>query len=755
MSKLSYHIVWIVIFSLFGGLPLLSQEIKTEITIPDTLTEEERIQESIKLYRAILDHNPYSSFALSGLGKIRYQQEDWGAVKENFSKILKVDENNLESLYYLGVAYRETGKFKALLLRKLDWDKSKKYFEKVIEQDSSFEDVLYQYAKLKRYRGKYRDAILFGQHQISYRPDLVEPQVKIFRLYRYFIDHEDYPESANWLQAQNWPQAQFALGEVWRKKSEFDKADSIFQLLLNQQTEMPIQPVLLALCRIYAEQNLPQKVDSCFWVAVNLINNKVEADLVMEDLKYLLTEEEYDFYRQTASDSERIDFFERFWLRRNPLPAAPWNVRVVEHYTRINFADKNYDYDGFRGWFADPDELSYLEYPITRTLNDVYNDKGIIYLRHGSPNETARTAVFEVPINESWLYFATPQNPQLTFHFILGKSGNDWRFSPIIDNPAILQDRLTWGTIYYSLLSADPLERLQYEEEMAILSQKSVTEALTTDRHSWPEGIESFNFPISIETFRGDSGLSRIDISYIIPAVADISEKIALSNDSVINIEQGLALLNNQKGYVKKELSVRQIQQTDTLERIQTFTDFLPPDTYTVAIHLDPLDFNILGGYKFSFALTDYSGDELSLSDIQLANRIEPGSYDSTFIKEGVSIWPNPAHEFNRISPVFIYFEIYNLYQNEQGLSQFSVEYNLTHKNPKGRGIGNLFGLLGGGEKTSISIKNERQSQAEYSSEYLALDVSQLQAGDYLLEITVTDELSKSTIDNQVELTLD
>jgi GWxTD domain-containing protein len=475
----------------------------------------------------------------------------------------------------------------------------------------------------------------------------------------------------------------------------------------------------------------------------------------MEDLKYLITEDEYDNYNQAVSDSARIAFIEQFWLKRNPLPAAPWNVRLVEHYQRLNYADKNYEYDGFRTWFADPDALGYLEYPVTRKLNNEYNDKGIIYIRHGPPNETARTSGFEVETNESWLYYANPPNIEMTFHFISGKSGNDWRFSPIITDPAMLQDRLTWGNIYHFLMNADPLEKLQYQEEMALQSRKSVSDGLSTDRHTWPEGIETFNFPISIETFRGDTGFSRIDIAYSIPAIPEISKNLVISDDSLIHIENGLAILNHTYDAVIKELSVELVDQFDTLERIETYSYLLHPDTYTVAIHLDPKDFNILGGYKFKFGVTDYSGDDLVMSDIQLADLIEPVSDSSAFIKEGLSVWPNPAHQFNRNLPIYLYFEIYNLRLDDQGISQFSIDYNLSHTNPEPRGISNFFGLFGNKEKSSITIRNEHQAGADFSTEYLALDISQMQAGEYELEITVLDELSKASTTNKVQLTLE
>jgi GWxTD domain-containing protein len=745
-------IVLVTVTFFINGLPQSQTDQQVSL---DTLEKNRMLEETIRMYEAILDDNPFSQRAISELGKIAVYREDWEGVKENYEHLLEIDPYSLEAAYYLGMAYRETGKFKALLLRKWDWDKSEKHYEQVLKSDSSFSDVLYQYAVLKRYREKYDEAIELDHRQIALRPDLVIPQVKIFRFYRYFISHTPLEASVSWLAYRDQPHARFAIAEAWRRKSLLKKADSLYQRILKDPGKMPVQPVLLAMTRIYAARDLPQKVDSCFWTAVNGMKNKIESDLIMEDLKYLLTDQEYKKYQLTTTMEERISFFKQFWTKRNPLPAANLNVRLTEHYKRLNYAEENFEYDGFRTWFSDPDQLGYLEYPVIRELNQEYNDMGLIYIRQGPPDDVARTAGPDIPINESWRYYQNAINPEMIFHFLIGKTGNDWRFAPVITDPAILSDRLNWGNIYHRMLQAGPLEELQYQEEMAAMSRQSVSEGLTTERHSWPEGIEPFNFPISIESFRADSGNTRVDISYEVPPPEKMSQKIKIRRDSGVVVESGLAVFNRQYEFIHKNLVLDTILTEGSPEKIETYTYLLFPDTYYVSVHIDPLAYNVLGGYKFQYGVTDYSGGELQLSDIQLATRIEPGG-DSTGIgKNGLFIMHHPSHKFDRKTPVYIYFEVYNLQVNDQKNSQYSLDYNMVLENGKKRGIGNLFGLLGGGKKSSISIRNERQEPGDSSVEYLALDTAQMESGDYKLEITVTDELSGDTVSNEVFLTLE
>ena len=142
------------------------------------------------------------------------------------------------------------------------------------------------------------------------------------------------------------------------------------------------------------------------------------------------------------------------------------------------------------------------------------------------------------------------------------------------------------------------------------------------------------------------------------------------------------------------------------------------------------------------------------MSQIQLATNIAPASDSSQFVKHGLKIVPNPSGRFSREDLLYSYLEIYNLTLNSEGQAQFSIEYQLIHTNPGKRGITNLFGLLGGGGPSSISIQSERVNAGEYSMEYLALDVKNLQSGNYELNISVKDELSGKKIDRQSKLTL-
>jgi GWxTD domain-containing protein len=86
---------------------------------------------------------------------------------------------------------------------------------------------------------------------------------------------------------------------------------------------------------------------------------------VMEEIEYIITDEERSTFNRLGNDEEREQFLEQFWLRRDPSPDTVENEYKEEHYRRIAYANEHFA-SGIPGW---------------RT------DRGRIYIAHGAPDE--------------------------------------------------------------------------------------------------------------------------------------------------------------------------------------------------------------------------------------------------------------------------------------------------------------------------------------------------------------------------------
>jgi GWxTD domain-containing protein len=71
-----------------------------------------------------------------------------------------------------------------------------------------------------------------------------------------------------------------------------------------------------------------------------------------EDVGYIITDEERTAFKRMATDDERQNFIEGFWLRRDPTPDTEENEFKEEHYRRIEYANEHYA-SGIPGWKTD------------------------------------------------------------------------------------------------------------------------------------------------------------------------------------------------------------------------------------------------------------------------------------------------------------------------------------------------------------------------------------------------------------------
>jgi GWxTD domain-containing protein len=70
------------------------------------------------------------------------------------------------------------------------------------------------------------------------------------------------------------------------------------------------------------------------------------------DVKWIITGEELQAFKQLSNDEERDQFIEQFWLRRDPTPDTVENEYKDEHYRRIAYANEHFA-SGVPGWRTD------------------------------------------------------------------------------------------------------------------------------------------------------------------------------------------------------------------------------------------------------------------------------------------------------------------------------------------------------------------------------------------------------------------
>jgi GWxTD domain-containing protein len=84
-----------------------------------------------------------------------------------------------------------------------------------------------------------------------------------------------------------------------------------------------------------------------------------------EDVRWIISDEERAAFKQLSNDTERDNFIEAFWQRRDPSPDTEENEYKEEHYRRIAYANEHFP-AGIPGWKT---------------------DRGRIYIVYGKPDQ--------------------------------------------------------------------------------------------------------------------------------------------------------------------------------------------------------------------------------------------------------------------------------------------------------------------------------------------------------------------------------
>jgi len=743
--------------------------------LPQTNDQLKSIERSIDAYalyelpeiettlKNIVATDPANVKAYSLLGRLEMRRQDWGDAKDWFDKIFKYESESKLAHYYLGICDREDGITK-VPLRIILWRNARKHFEKVIASDSSFKDVFLQYAWLKRYQKDYAEAIDLCLTQISINTPQ-NPVKEIFWFYDDFIANggissinplkggNEYVEE--WLKARHSIYDRFALAEHWRRQGKFASADSLFRRVLAEPDHILHIPIYLARVRLYYETGPTTKAEEIYWQAIEHVRNFFDFEFIFDDMHYIFTDREFALKFKTAEDAQY--FCRTFWRKKDPLPAAPFNVRLAEHYRRLIYAEKNYRYDGFRLFVNDPDRLRILHYPEVFHHNRILNDRGLIYIRFGPPDETAMSLSQSTVLNESWLYYPRESSPKLIFHFEVHGGPGCWRLTPILSNWSAYEDRLGWDNKmaeYY--MAHDLLTRFQVESEMKLESRQIVAWALENEFHTWSDQLEPIPMNIQAKRFYGDSSEYIAEISIAAPVNALFNPE---APPDTIELETGAVVFDVGWRELQRETRQNKIVRNESSffyqqNYIRKFRFGFDQQKVRCASHLRQIGLEKLNGFKFDLDFSPFKTDSLMCSDIELAYQIEPSNQSMEFTKNGLSIIPNPTAQFKRTDPIYIYYEIYNLNPNTAGHTHYEVEYTATTVSSKANVIQKLWSRISGNQKKSISIRNTHEGTQSTSREYLALDFSQFNPSVVKLKVKVIDIITTASYETETEFEL-
>jgi hypothetical protein len=271
---------------------------------------------------------------------------------------------------------------------------------------------------------------------------------------------------------------------------------------------------------------------------------------------------------------------------------------------------------------------------------------------------------------------------------------------------------------------------------------------------SYPFNFEDKSFPFyfAVDQFVGGDAVNRIEVN--IEFLADLSTGDDGLEHRTYTVSA--AFLDSQHNVVARksqEIKLPTVpneeeddeEEEDRAKNVRLipaqllFT--LPQEYYRLAIAVEELDTERKSAYRTTMAFNDYRYD-LAISDIVFASKIAPAERQSPFNRGALEVVPHPLRRYLRSEPVPVYFEIYNLEADDDGLSQYAVEYRIVPASAYKASFWDRFD----GERPIVSSTFESSSHGTTDRIHISIDTDNLREGSYDLMITVRDDITQAVV---------
>jgi len=429
---------------------------------------------------------------------------------------------------------------------------------------------------------------------------------------------------------------------------------------------------------------------------------------------------------------------ETFWTSRDPHLLTHANERELEHYARLVYA---------KLLFSEP----------KLDLEGWDSERGRVYVRYGTPendfflsNIVAKCAgrAIKTGLNTIRNFHVFDYG---AFRFVFGNHGL-WGIGAS-ENPSIptLNEFPIYSPCSQALSFTDAV---RFDMDYVIKSRETIRKI--PEQFVYEPPGRHIDFPFLASRFKGHAGKTDLYLSFGIPLAEQASESQTLN----LGLQTGAFLVNETEGRVAESRYAvgavsAQGQQTFSATTLWVGTHKLAalPGQHTLAIEFEAAAAHVLGLQRSQVEVPNYHRQDLMLSDLLLAYHIEEQNGASEqpgyLLRNGLSIQPAPWGVYSVRQPLYLYFEVYYLQSDDRGQTEYEVEAILVDKEKETGLGGKIKGLLGRKKEDAVSIAFEREGTPTDDGQYLILDVSDQQPGDYVLIVQVKDLVRNETVETR------
>ncbi len=458
-----------------------------------------------------------------------------------------------------------------------------------------------------------------------------------------------------------------------------------------------------------------------------------------DDLSWVASPADLAAYDTVATGEHRVVWLERFWDRRDAADARDAGERLAEHYRRWFYVHQNFRL-----------ATRHRHYDITdvyRTTQREFDDRGLIYLRHGEPDRRAFYAKPGIEPNESWLYLRG--DGDLVFHFVAREHDQDYKlveslvdvfgFAGGVVAPSgvfgsvsdLYSSRDQFGPLYARISHGTVAQGSALAEERR-LGQHSIAIGTTTDTYR-----QRFDASLDLVTrdfVAGDGTGSgqALHVVFAVPA-SRLTSRPAPGGGVMYPLHFRLLV---------SDTSDRLVARVDT-SRLFRAPAPLGGGAYLtgqLAVPVPPGDYR----YRLLVNTPDSAGGDVVLGDSITAERLDGSTVAASdlvlgrrgaglvWTAAGDTVLLNPLGRFPQGSAAELYYEVYGM---ERGAAMHTV---VRLEKEGGRSLFGAIKGLFGARRAPVVLEFAEPADGPITRVHRGLDLRDAPRGRYLLSLTVT-----------------
>lgn len=608
------------------------------------------------------------------LAELHLKRTFHGAAKDEFKRIMQLDASDARPYYHLAL-FKEEDMLHYREMVSLH-ESATIFFSNFAEEDYRKAEELYRTALAL-------DPLM---HAASYR------------LAGLYFEARRYEEMAEVLQAALVFRAEVA-------------ADQRAPSLLQQTSFLDLNLLLgLAHTRLHQTEAAQRAFETAFAEMSN------EDRQLFFSLATVLSPKDMKEYIAAEDSTRRFDE-KNYWNARDPLFMTSANERMLEHFSRMAYANLRFSFPlkKIPGWKT---------------------DRGQALIRFGFPKGRLRTRADLA---------STP-----TGHVTLNSSREVWDYG---DFHMLYEDRFL-NQNYSFAWSMDP------NGDGKDLFERQIRR--TPERFEFEHGGKRLRVPHVIAQFRAPHSDSTLLELYYGLAASDLAPAAKTSEPRQYQFERGFFLCdkNWRPLFSRREprkLNLQNAAHDSAAVLVDRWSLRAPSGGFNFSLEVRDRITNHSGAERDTLTIENFSTDSLRLSSLVLAARVEEARTDLALYRKGeLTLIPSLRRQFASDSTLYLYYEIYNLKLDTEAQTRFRIEYTIAPVPASSSQLVNAFKSFSrwlGMNERPVATTSSFQASGVISEEKLhhALALPNAKPGAYRLTLTVLDLTSKQSFTREAD----